>query len=309
MTNTFTTTGGTSHSRLITGLTNGQTYNYYVRCNDTAGNFNTNDYAISFSVAAGSGNTITALSCSQADVNTAINSASDGYTVIVPAGNCTWGSTISITKALVIRGAGANYTIIFGSGFFINPGSDKAVRITGFGFWGGTTQILIRGSDTNAYCLTKIRIDHNNFIGYKDQVWAYGWVEGLIDHNYFFNVDRSIMIQGDDDYAWQRTIQAGTSHALFIEDNLFKWTNAGGGGMNEAVYHQDGGRTVTRYNTFDGSEYTNYDYAICDSHGNFGYYSPAAYPYNTRGQSIIEIYNNNYIYDHTYRIWYFVEVA
>gem|GEM_PF-603943 len=50
MTNTFITTGGTSHSSLITGLTNGTAYNYYVRCNDTAGNFNTNDYAISFSV-------------------------------------------------------------------------------------------------------------------------------------------------------------------------------------------------------------------------------------------------------------------
>jgi hypothetical protein len=52
MTNTLAGGGTLSHSRLITGLTNGQTYNYYVRCNDSAGNFNTNDYAISFSVAA-----------------------------------------------------------------------------------------------------------------------------------------------------------------------------------------------------------------------------------------------------------------
>ncbi|MFH1442825.1 MAG: fibronectin type III domain-containing protein [Candidatus Micrarchaeota archaeon] len=52
MTNTFTTTGGTSHSRTLTGLQNGQSYNYYVRCIDTAENANTADYAISFSVAA-----------------------------------------------------------------------------------------------------------------------------------------------------------------------------------------------------------------------------------------------------------------
>ena len=50
--NTFTTTGGTSHSRTLTGLTDGQSYTYYVRCIDGSGNANTNDYTISFSVAA-----------------------------------------------------------------------------------------------------------------------------------------------------------------------------------------------------------------------------------------------------------------
>ncbi len=50
MTNTFTTTGGTTHSRSITGLANGNTYSYYVRCVDSGGNVNTNDFTISFSV-------------------------------------------------------------------------------------------------------------------------------------------------------------------------------------------------------------------------------------------------------------------
>jgi hypothetical protein len=52
MTNTFSMTGGVSHSRTITGLINGTTYNYYVRCQDTAGNYNTDDYTITFSVRA-----------------------------------------------------------------------------------------------------------------------------------------------------------------------------------------------------------------------------------------------------------------
>ena len=53
MPNTFTTTGGTSHSTTITGLSSGNSYSYYVRCQDTAPtpNVNTADYAISFSVA------------------------------------------------------------------------------------------------------------------------------------------------------------------------------------------------------------------------------------------------------------------
>jgi Concanavalin A-like lectin/glucanases superfamily/Bacterial Ig domain len=52
MPNTFGTTGGTAHSTLVSGLANGQSYRYYVRCQDTAGNANAADLAISFSVAA-----------------------------------------------------------------------------------------------------------------------------------------------------------------------------------------------------------------------------------------------------------------
>ncbi|MBI4304545.1 MAG: hypothetical protein HY665_09455, partial [Chloroflexi bacterium] len=51
MSNNFTTTGGTSHSTLVTGLADGNTYTYYVRTSDAAGNNNTDDYLISFSIA------------------------------------------------------------------------------------------------------------------------------------------------------------------------------------------------------------------------------------------------------------------
>jgi len=51
MSNAFSTTGGTTHSTLVTGLQNGNIYNYYVKCIDQAGNANTDDYLISFSVA------------------------------------------------------------------------------------------------------------------------------------------------------------------------------------------------------------------------------------------------------------------
>ena len=49
--NTFTTTGGTSHSGALTGLVDGQSYVRYVRCQDGAGNANSSSYAVSFSVA------------------------------------------------------------------------------------------------------------------------------------------------------------------------------------------------------------------------------------------------------------------
>jgi hypothetical protein len=50
MASTFTTTGGTTHARTVSSLQNGQTYTYYVRCEDDAGNKNTTDYPISFTV-------------------------------------------------------------------------------------------------------------------------------------------------------------------------------------------------------------------------------------------------------------------
>lgn len=57
MTNTFTTTGATTHSRTLTGLTDGSSHNYFVRCIDALGNVNTDDFIIAFTVSASSGTT------------------------------------------------------------------------------------------------------------------------------------------------------------------------------------------------------------------------------------------------------------
>ena len=51
MSNTFSTTGGTSHSVSLLSLTDGSIYNYYIKCKDSTGNKNTSDYIVSFSVA------------------------------------------------------------------------------------------------------------------------------------------------------------------------------------------------------------------------------------------------------------------
>ncbi len=46
----FSTTGTTNHSQIITGLTNGTLYTYYVKCRDTAGNTNIADFSYMFQV-------------------------------------------------------------------------------------------------------------------------------------------------------------------------------------------------------------------------------------------------------------------
>jgi len=50
MPNTFSTTGGLSHSTTVADLQNGASYHYYVKCRDAAGNANSQDQEISFSV-------------------------------------------------------------------------------------------------------------------------------------------------------------------------------------------------------------------------------------------------------------------
>ena len=49
--NTFSTTGGTTHTQSLSGLSAGS-YSYYVRCTDGSSNANTSDYTLAFTIAA-----------------------------------------------------------------------------------------------------------------------------------------------------------------------------------------------------------------------------------------------------------------
>jgi hypothetical protein len=55
---------------------------------------------------------IDAKSVSLADVSSAIASAHDGDTVVVPAGSASWTSTLTITKGITLQGASKNETVI-----------------------------------------------------------------------------------------------------------------------------------------------------------------------------------------------------
>src|SRR5437016_1109328 len=50
MTLIFATTGGTAHSTPVSGLVDGRSYAFYVRCLDAAANANPDDFAIIFTV-------------------------------------------------------------------------------------------------------------------------------------------------------------------------------------------------------------------------------------------------------------------
>jgi hypothetical protein len=57
-------------------------------------------------------NTVTAASCNKSDVQSAINSASESDTVIIPAGTCSWTSGVTISgKGITVQGAGSGRII------------------------------------------------------------------------------------------------------------------------------------------------------------------------------------------------------
>jgi hypothetical protein len=252
-----------------------------------------------------------ASSTDYADVLSAYNATSAGGTLTIPSGESTWnigtGDYLTIEKAITIEGNGIGNTIINGNPssatdtiFKIDPSSDVAIRITGIDFRfttndDGARCVFIHGSRTGDHVLSQIRIDHCRFHKGTRAVYVYGWVYGVADNNQFVNNNMSVSLTGDNNYSWERAIDAGTAYAFFVEDNTFTITNDADSEPNHLIYQQEGARSVVRYNTFDASSYTDGNAIFYDSHGNQKYYSEGEY---FRGQPIIEIYENTFaMYD------------
>ncbi|MCB9370774.1 Ig-like domain-containing protein, partial [Candidatus Woesearchaeota archaeon] len=87
----FSSTGAFSHSTLVSGLSDGQSYSYYVKCSDSSGNRNPDDYQISFSVGS-------VPSCHLSSASWSSLLAQDGEEVeaIVSGTNCD-GKSLTIT--------------------------------------------------------------------------------------------------------------------------------------------------------------------------------------------------------------------
>lgn len=167
-----------------------------------------------------SGQTINAASCNASDVQAALNSVTaDGTTVNIPAGSCTWTSTVTYNQAFstVIQGQTVvtftgtpgtsgysatatdntkiNTTIADQTGnptLVINTAAGKTFRLTGISIIAGSAS----GSDA-AYAgeiglsgrSTSVRMDHNHFVANTENNGEHfiqtGNVNGVIDHNFF----------------------------------------------------------------------------------------------------------------------------
>lgn len=208
--------------------------------------------------------TINAASCSSAHVQTAINSAANGDTVSVPAGSCSWSTTITVNKDISIIGAGSSSTLITRSGDAFALSNTKTTRISGFGFTNATITLIDNPVDGKSF-----RIDHNSFTSsswVQSQLQSTGSCSpaagtarmptGLIDNNTFTNhrllpMGTNCLI-ADGNYQaqlWARIPPKGAgTEIVYIEDNVF--VNNGNPNVVDSNY---AGRYVFRFNTISGT--------------------------------------------------------
>jgi hypothetical protein len=233
-----------------------------------------------------------------------ISTASPGDTVFVPAGSCTWDTTLSITKGIILIGAGAANTVITG-GANTNPiisytPTDKSAnlpfRISGFTFDLAGQQRTIGGlflSSGNTLILqTKLRIDHNRFqnVGSPGNYMWIGGLRGVVDQNYFdtctdYPVRFTTDPTGDAGLSiWNNhegIVFGKPDNNIWFEDNTF---NLVGGGLTDTVF---AARYGFRYNLINISTQPN---PMFDLHGNFMHTGPPSYPfYSGMG---VELYGN-----------------
>jgi hypothetical protein len=254
--------------------------------------------------------TVPAASCSRTDVGNAVTAAASGDTVSVPAGTCTWSSTLTINKSLILLGAGVGATKIVSGA--VSPlieialSADVPVRVSGFSFdnvnypGGDKVSIHIGWNMNSGFGIKQLRIDHNAFNKGKQCIMTDGSrIYGVIDHNDFLNCDAAIGANGDI-RTWEDPIAPGTANALFIEDNTFRAdNNAAGWSEQEQIMHGHGNRTVIRYNTFDLRAYTIGNGLPIEAHGNGNCYTGSSN--DLRGMPILEIYNNTMRVHASYR--------
>jgi hypothetical protein len=241
--------------------------------------------------------------------------AQDGDTITLPSGTFVWTTGITITKGITLQGAGYDLTTLARGGWtgrMINIqglSSDLPVRVTGIRFDspvgqnGELTSIYVRGTGCASWGYTQIRIDNCYFYGGERDIFFQHRAYGVVDHCVFNNTATALLVYGDDDCAWSRTMQFGTAEAVFIEDNLFTsdgnltyFDNLGG------LY--TGGRYTWRHNTFDLTQAPPSSFGqLVSAHGNQAYWQ-GTNNWN-RGGIMCEFYDNDVHLNQVYRVLWF----
>ena len=230
--------------------------------------------------------TIAAASCSYSAVSAAVSAAAQGDTVTVPAGSCTWSSTLSIRKGISLVGAGIGSTVITkGTGTIIHyqpadASANALIRISGFTFdfaGSGGTGINVTSGNTLAL-QTKLRIDHNRFQNIalgstQDHYIVFASMRGVVDSNQFgrvfypFRAPTSPIPDGGK-AIWNNhegVVFGKADNNIVFEDNVFEQITDPGGTI--VMDCQEGGRYAFRYNTINLSQSGQ---PMLDMHGNQG---------------------------------------
>lgn len=228
------------------------------------------------------GATIVASSASLADVQAAVNSASDGDTVMIPNGSVTWTGGISTTKQILIRAQ--NYTVtpagMAGSGatsrsvtiqnnsgsplFALTTGNSYHVGLAGIAFTDGTgngAHVSVAGSGSKVALISDI------YFTLRNRFWpaqgAIVWTaQGGVLWNLYGDATSATASTGgvgtdgvgmfvSSPRAWNTastmgTLDTGGTVNVYIEDSTFK-------NMSQFPDIDDNGRLVMRYCLLDGT--------------------------------------------------------
>jgi len=260
-------------------------------------------------VASPAANTIIAKSCSQKDVQAAISKANPGDMVVVPPGNAIWSSNLVINKAIILKGAGIDKTVVScsyegtseitsPSGYFItyepgSPAQDYPFRLSGFTFnlnsIAKTGGLLLR--NVTNYHQTKIRLDHTRWQNVADGraiIWLYGYFWGVADNNYF-DTPGNLRFYGLDTTTWaNETFNFGSGNNFYMEDNYFRCHHG------DYWYIEGAGRLVLRNNEIHLDVTDDY-YPVVDVHGNQPNAWSSAMGFEGYNNTIYASYSNRFI--------------
>ena len=255
--------------------------------------------------------TINAASCSQADVQAAVNAARTSDTIIIPIGTCAWTTTISWNAPanVTLKGSGNLSTIGGGDATIIidnvlsgtplmsiSTNITGTFRLAGLTIRGGTGAIKENGIIAIYGTSAQVRIDHNhiNKSTYSVQnneklMILGGTITGVVDHN-LFDPGPAIgwihIVNGNDggagDAGWAAATGFGTANFIFLEDNQLN--GVVNTGFSPPTYLgtltdcHTSGRYVARFNTIIA--------------GSIGQTHPTGHAGHDRGCRAHEIYGN-----------------
>lgn len=200
-----------------------------------------------------------------ANVQAAINSASDGATISFQPGSYTWSTRITLPDnkgiTLMATPGTANIAVSGAAGFDAYPIVSKPYRISGFNFNGRISDTyFIYMYPPSGLVLRDVQIDNNVFsntasggnmvIRFGDHSPDGGDVTGVVYRNTFTAASPMISVYqlGPDSAQPWGASKRGTANNIFIEDNTFTFTTKDNVGMG-CIDGWQKAAMVFRYNT------------------------------------------------------------
>jgi len=230
--------------------------------------------------------TYTASDCSLPAVQSAVNKAIAGDTVLVPSGSCTWSGQLIISKDVDIRGEDSsnppNIEDNYNSGNSLISITNACTNVGYLNFIGGISQgahsIIKLDSVCNGFNFHNMTASNMPNSYHMFEIYS-AW--GLINNVTLTDSGKGMARIFGRAGVWTSDDMAGSENAVYIENCKHFHTKPGSYANAHEIYAERGARYVYRYNYWEGGN--------IDAHG-FAAYSQAS----GGGTRWYEIYGNTF---------------